>query len=131
TDLVPAAVLGVVVLAWVTGFDIIYACQDIEFDRTAKLHSIPAWLGVPGSLRLAAMCHLGTVLALAVLPLVYVPFGWIFLASILAVALLLAYEHAIVQPDDLTRVHIAFFHVNALISLGLLAAGILDLWLVS
>jgi 4-hydroxybenzoate polyprenyltransferase len=67
-DILPAVLLGAAVLAWVAGFDIIYACQDADFDRRAKLRSIPATLGVPGALRLAAGCHLLTVVLLAVLP---------------------------------------------------------------
>lgn len=125
-DLLPAVVLGGAVLLWVAGFDIIYACQDVEFDRGAGLHSVPARLGVAGSLRLAAVCHLGMVLLLAALPLVY-PLGWIYLTGIVAVAILLAYEHWLVRPDDLTRVNVAFFQVNAVVSIGLFLVASLDL----
>jgi 4-hydroxybenzoate polyprenyltransferase len=127
-DLLPSATLGLAVLSWVAGFDIIYACQDVEFDRQAKLRSIPARFGVPHALRLAAACHLVTILALAALPFVY-PFGMIFWLAVAAVAALLIYEHALIRPDDLTRVNVAFFNVNAVISLGLFAVGTLDLWL--
>ncbi|MGE0606259.1 MAG: UbiA-like polyprenyltransferase [Pirellulales bacterium] len=120
-------VLGGAVLLWVAGFDIIYACQDADVDRAAGLHSVPARLGVPGALRLAAICHAGTVLLLAALSWVY-PLGWIYRAGIAAVALLLLYEHRLVRPDDLTRVNVAFFQVNAVISLGLLVLGAVDLW---
>ncbi|MEM8864259.1 MAG: UbiA-like polyprenyltransferase [Planctomycetota bacterium] len=126
-DLLPAVVLGAAVMAWVAGFDILYACQDYEFDKTAKLHSIPTRLGISGALRLAAGCHATTVLLLALLPLVYPPFGVIYWIGVGAVALLLAYEHWLVRPDDLDRVNLAFFNVNAVISLGLLAVGTLDL----
>jgi len=128
-DLLPAALLAGAVLAWVAGFDILYSCQDVPFDREEGLHSVPARLGVPGALRLAAACHGVTVLLLALLPLVYPPLGWIFGLGVAGVAGLLVYEHALVRPDDLERVNVAFFHVNAVISLGLLAAGSLDLWL--
>lgn len=127
TDLLPAAVLGLAVLTWVAGFDVIYACQDVDFDRQARLHSIPVRFGVAGALRLAAGLHLATIAALAALPLVYPPFGWIYGAGVAAVAVLLVYEHALVRPDDLSRVNAAFFNVNAVISLGLLAVGIVDL----
>jgi 4-hydroxybenzoate polyprenyltransferase len=127
TDLLPAIVLGGAVLLWVAGFDIIYACQDIEFDVAAGLHSVPSRLGVARSLRLAAMCHLGMVVLLAALPLVYPLLGWIYLAGIAAVALLLIYEHRLVRPDDLTRVNEAFFQVNAVVSIGLFLLGSLDL----
>jgi 4-hydroxybenzoate polyprenyltransferase len=128
-DLLPAVVLGAMVLTWVTGFDIIYACQDYEFDRQRKLHSIPATLGIARSLRLAALCHAATVALLAILPLAYPHFGVLYWMATLAVAGLLIYEHALVRPDDLDRVNIAFFNVNAVISLGLFAVGTLDLWL--
>jgi len=128
-DILPAVILGGAVLGWVAGFDIIYACQDVEFDRQAKLKSIPAMLGVAGALRLAAVCHLATVLLLAALPLVcrQVPLGWVYGAGVAAIAILLLYEHAIVRPNDLTRVNVAFFNINAIISIGLLVVGAIDL----
>jgi len=132
-DLLPALVLGGAVAAWVAGFDIIYAiiyaCQDFEFDREAKLQSVPTRLGIAGALRLAAGCHAVTVVLLAVVPLVYPPFGALYWAAVAAVGGLLLYEHALVRPDDLDRVNAAFFHVNGVISLGLFATGTLDLWL--
>jgi 4-hydroxybenzoate polyprenyltransferase len=127
-DLLPAVVLGAAVMLWVAGFDIIYACQDVDFDRSAGLHSVPAALGVAGALRLAAVCHLGMVVLLAALPWIYPELGWIYGLGIAAVAALLLYEHYLVRPDDLTRVNVAFFQVNAVVSLGLLAIGSLDLW---
>ncbi len=124
----PPIVLGAAVMLWVAGFDIIYACQDVEVDSQLGLHSLPAWLGVPGALRLAAACHLGMIVALGALPLVYPQLGWIYLAGIAGVALLLIYEHRLVRPDDLTRVNLAFFQVNAVVSIGLLLVGALDLY---
>lgn len=126
-DLLPAAVLGAAVMAWVGGFDILYACQDYEYDKSVGLHSLPARLGVRGALRLAAASHAVAVLLLAALPLVYPPFGWIYGVGVAAVAALLVYEHALVRPDDLDRVNLAFFHVNAVISVGLLVVGAADL----
>jgi 4-hydroxybenzoate polyprenyltransferase len=128
-DLLPAAVLGGAVMAWVAGFDIIYACQDFAHDRREGLHSVPVLLGVAGALRLAAACHFATIVLLACLPLVYPPLGAIWWAGVAAVAGLLAYEHALVRPDDLARVNTAFFNVNAVISLGVLVVGGLDLCL--
>jgi 4-hydroxybenzoate polyprenyltransferase len=128
-DLLPAVVLGGAVLAWVAGFDIIYACQDHDADTQAKLHSVPVWLGISGALRLAAACHLATIACLAALPIVYPSFGWIYWAGVAVVAVLLVFEHSVVRPDDLSRVNLAFFRVNAVISLGLFAVGTLDLWL--
>lgn len=129
TDLLPALVLGAAVLTWVTGFDIIYACQDYEFDRQEELRSIPTKLGIAGALRFAAGCHLLTICLLGLLPLVYPYFGLLYWIAIVVVALLLIYEHALVRPDDLDRVNTAFFKVNAVISLGLFAVGTLDLML--
>ena len=126
-DLLPAVFLGAAVLTWVAGFDIIYACQDFDADRAAKLHSIPVRLGISSALRMATVCHLLTIVALTCLPLVYPNFGWIYWAGVAAVAALLVYEHLLVRPDDLSRVNAAFFNVNAIISLGLFAVGSLDL----
>ena len=128
-DLLPAVILGGAVLTWVAGFDMIYACQDVDFDRQAKLKSIPTTLGVAGALRLAAVCHLVTILLLARSPIAcrQVPLGWIYGTGVAAIAVLLFYEHLIVRPNDLTRVNIAFFHINAIISLGLLVVGAIDL----
>lgn len=127
SDLLPALVLGGAVLTWVAGFDILYACQDYEFDREAKLHSVPVWLGVAGALRLAAASHALTVLFLAALPVVYPPLGGLYYLGIALVAGLLFYEHWLVKPSDLDRVNIAFFNVNAVISLGLLLMTCIDL----
>jgi 4-hydroxybenzoate polyprenyltransferase len=120
-------VLGAAVLLWVAGFDIIYACQDLDFDRQMRLRSIPARFGLARALRLAGLCHLAMVVLLLLLPLVYHGFGLIYLAGVVAIGLLLAYEHWLVRPDDLNRVNRAFFHVNAVVSVGLLVVGVLDL----
>lgn len=126
-DLLAPVVLGAAVMLWVTGFDVIYACQDFDFDRQAGLRSIPAWLGIPGSLKFSAACHLLMVVLLFALPWVYPGLGAIYLAGIVCVAALLLYEHWLVRPDDLTRVNLAFFHVNSVISVGLFVVGVADL----
>jgi 4-hydroxybenzoate polyprenyltransferase len=123
----PPVILGLAVLFWVAGFDILYACQDAEFDRKAGLRSVPARLGVPASLRVAMLCHAAMVLTLVVLWR-EAGLGTVFLAGVIIVALLLAYEHWLVRPNDLTRVNVAFFHVNTVISVGLLGGLLLDLW---
>ncbi|HMO84720.1 MAG TPA: UbiA-like polyprenyltransferase [Lacipirellulaceae bacterium] len=128
-DLLPAIVLGAAVWAWVAGFDVIYACQDLDADRAAGLHSVPVRLGIANALRLAAVCHLATIGCLAALPLTFPPLGALWWIGVAGVAALLVYEHALVRPDDLARVNTAFFHVNAVISLGLLAVGTVDLWI--
>jgi len=114
-------VLGLAVLAWVAGFDTIYACQDVAFDREAGLHSLPARLGVARALQVARALHL---LAVMLLALVYrlAPLHPIYLAGVAGVAALLAYEHSLVSADDLSRVDAAFFAVNGWISVGYLGA---------
>lgn len=124
----PPIVLAGAVMLWVAGFDMIYSCQDFEFDVSMRLHSIPSRLGIAGALRLAALCHLGMVGLLAVLPWVYPQFGVIYLTGVAAIAVLLVYEHWLVRPDDLNRVNQAFFHVNAVVSVGLLVVGVVDLF---
>ena len=124
----PPVLLAMAVLLWVAGFDIIYACQDVEFDRRTGLRSIPGALGISGALRIAAACHALMIVPLAVLGFDY-PLGLIYFIGLAAVAALLVYEHALVRPDDLTRVNIAFFQVNIAISLGLLAVAVLDLFI--
>jgi 4-hydroxybenzoate polyprenyltransferase len=120
-------VLGAAVMLWVAGFDIIYACQDFEFDVKMRLRSVPARYGIARALRIAALCHLAMLVLLFLLPLVYDGFGRIYLAGVTAIALLLGYEHWLVRPDDLSRVNRAFFHVNAVVSVGLLVVGVIDL----
>jgi 4-hydroxybenzoate polyprenyltransferase len=127
-DLLPVIVLGGAVKMWVAGFDIIYACQDVEFDRAQNLHSIPARWGVKRALDMAATCHLLMVVLLLALPLVYPLIGWLWWVGVAAIAALLAYEHRLVTPDDLARVNTAFFNVNAVVSVGLLIVGAAAMW---
>jgi len=126
-DLLPAIALGLAVFFWVAGFDIIYACQDAEFDREAKLKSVPSTFGVPGALRIAAGSHLLCLLAFASLPWVTPPLGMVYWVGLAMVAALLIYEHALVRPNDLSKVNLAFFHVNTTIGLGVLAFTSIDL----
>lgn len=124
--------LGLAVFFWVAGFDIIYACQDADFDRKAKLHSVPAKLGVGPALRVALVCHLAMLAALVGLYfLAHPPLGTIYLVGVGLTAALLAYEHSLVRADDLARVNQAFFHVNVVISLGLLAILLVEIALAS
>ena len=123
----PPVLLGLGVLCWVGGFDIIYACQDYAFDRGSGLRSIPARFGIRGALAMAAASHAAMIAAMIGVGFVYPPFGTIYGVGLGLVASLLLFEHAWVRPDDLQRVNQAFFHVNVGISLGLLAIGVLDL----
>jgi len=119
--------LSTVIFFWVGGFDILYSCQDAEFDREQRLNSIPSRWGVPRALRLAMVSHLLTIAALFLL-WHFAELGLVFLTGVIAVAMLLIYEHSLVRPTDLSRVNLAFFHVNAVISLGLFLVGLADLW---
>jgi 4-hydroxybenzoate polyprenyltransferase len=127
-DLATPIVLGLAVMFWVAGFDILYACQDVEFDRKANLRSVPAALGVAGSLRLALLCHIVMMILLVALFFVAQPYlGMIYLVGVGVAALLVGYEHSLVRPDDLSRVNKAFFQVNAVISVGLFLVVLLQL----
>lgn len=122
------AMLGAVIFFWVGGFDILYACQDADSDRQAKLNSIPAAFGIPTALRIAFISHMLTIVMLLLLWQT-AALGPLFLTGIVLIGLLLLYEHRLVRPDDLTRVNIAFFNVNAIISFGILLLGCLDIWI--
>jgi 4-hydroxybenzoate polyprenyltransferase len=128
-DILPAALLGAAVTAWVAGFDIIYACQDAAFDAARGLRSIPARLGVRRALGLSRWLHALTLVLLACLPWVVPELGAIYWTALVAIVALLVWEHALVRPDDLSRVNDAFFTANAVIGLVLLAAIAADLWL--
>ncbi|MGH9394849.1 MAG: UbiA-like polyprenyltransferase [Terriglobales bacterium] len=111
--------VGAVTL-WVAGFDLLYACQDVAFDRSrADLHSLPKRLGVAGALRAAQLCHV-VMLALLAWLLLASHLGGLAWAGLGAVAGLLVYEHALLAPDDLSRMNAAFFAVNGYIGLVLL-----------
>lgn len=114
----PAVVLGSVVLFWVAGFDILYALQDLDFDRSAGLHSIPVLLGVNGSLWAARIFHLIMIVLLFVL-LILLNLGSIFLTGILATITMLAYEHWLLKDGDLTKLDAAFFNMNGYISVAI------------
>jgi 4-hydroxybenzoate polyprenyltransferase len=121
----PALILGGIVLFWVAGFDILYALQDLEFDRAAGLHSIPVALGVAGSLWAARLFHLVMPLLLLLLYRV-MPMGGFFLAGIAAVTAMLGYEHWLLKDGNLTRLDAAFFNMNGYISVAVLVFTALD-----
>ena len=100
---------------WVAGFDVLYACQDIEFDREAKLYSIPCFVGVKRALIIARLLHFTMFLFLLLLVLVF-GLGKIALLGIVIVALLLGYEHSLVRSDDLSKLNAAFFTMNGVIA---------------
>jgi 4-hydroxybenzoate polyprenyltransferase len=124
----PPVILGLAVLFWVGGFDTIYACQDVDFDRERGLHSLPARLGVDRSLAVARGMHVLSVLLLLLLFAV-APLHPLYLAGVLGVAALLAWEHSLVRADDLSRV-MAAFNLNGWVSLGYFACTAAAAWLV-
>jgi 4-hydroxybenzoate polyprenyltransferase len=120
--------LGAAVVLWVAGFDTIYACQDVDFDRREGLRSIPARLGVARALVLARALHAGAVLLLLALFWVAAPLHGVYLGGVAAVAILLARQHALVSPGDLRRVMEAF-DLNGWVGLGYLAFTAAAAWL--
>lgn len=120
-------VLALAVLLWVAGFDTLYAYQDVEFDRGEGLRSLPARVGVPRALGLARLMHVGTVLLLLLLFRV-VPLHPVYLAGVLGVAAILAWEHSLVRPTDLSQVMRAF-NLNGWVSLGYFAVTAVAAWL--
>jgi len=123
----PAYVLWLALTVWIAGFDLIYACQDVGVDRAQRLHSVPARFGIPAALGLARLCHVVTALALAALG-VMTGLGVIYWIGWLAIAALLAYEHSLVRPHDLSRLDMAFFNVNGYIAVLALGAVLGGLW---
>jgi 4-hydroxybenzoate polyprenyltransferase len=118
--------LGAAVLAWVAGFDVFYALQDLEFDRGHGIRSIPARFGVAGAIRAARILHLLMVLVLASLTWIFNLSVW-YLVGVGVIALVLLYEHRLVKPDDLSKLDKAFFDMNAVVSmlyLGSSAVGV-------
>jgi 4-hydroxybenzoate polyprenyltransferase len=116
----PAYVLWFALTVWIAGFDLIYACQDVDFDRAHGLHSFPARFGIAAALRAAQVCHALTAVAFAALGLM-LGLGIAFWLGWLAVVGLLIYEHSLVSPRDLSRLDVAFFNVNGYIAVIVLA----------
>lgn len=124
---VPLALM-LAVATWVAGFDVLYALQDEGFDRANGLHSIPARFGTTGAIVISAGLHVATLAALLATH-VLGGLGWIHAAGIAVIAVILAIEHAIVRPGDLSKLGRAFFDLNGWVSLGYLAATLLDMTL--
>jgi 4-hydroxybenzoate polyprenyltransferase len=128
SDLAPVLMLGTVVFLWVSGFDIIYACQDHEYDKGAGLFSIPAKLGIRNALRVAASCHaLMWMVAFSMsLLLPDLSLGWLYVVMLFVVGCLLVYEHSVVSENSLARIQLAFFQLNSVISVLFLVVGTID-----
>jgi 4-hydroxybenzoate polyprenyltransferase len=118
--------LTLAVTFWVGGFDVLYACQDYEFDRSTGLHSVPRYVGIPRALMIARLFHVIMLLSLVALIVVF-GLGKIAATGVLVVALLIAYEHSLVKADDLSKLNAAFFTMNGVISVVLFAFVAADL----
>lgn len=107
--------LSLLVMMWTAGFDVMYACQDFEFDRKTGLHSIPARFGIAGALLIARIFHVQAFLVLIALYF-FTGLGWLAFAGVVLTGALLIYQHLLVRPNDLSRLNAAFFTTNAFVS---------------
>ena len=121
-------VLAGAVALWVAGFDILYALQDIEFDRSEGLHSVPARFGNKGARALSALSHIGTAVGLMALPLLW-DLSWLYLSGVVFAAVLLAGEHLVVRGGTEKHVRIASYSINEIIPLVVLAFGAADIYI--
>jgi 4-hydroxybenzoate polyprenyltransferase len=122
----PAWLLMLAVTFWIGGFDLIYACQDVEHDQREGLYSWPSRYGIPSALFMAKVNHVLTVLVLIVLGLTY-PLGWPFWIGVIVAAGLLAYENSLVKPNDLSKMNQAFFQMNSYVAVSLFIGTFLAL----
>jgi 4-hydroxybenzoate polyprenyltransferase len=121
----PALVLGVAVLFWLLGFDVLYALQDVEFDRKTGLHSIPQRFGIRRSLWISRVSHAVTMAALFWLS-VELSLGWLYLTGVFIALCLIVYEHTLVKESDLSKLDLAFFNMNGYISVTVFLFTLLD-----
>jgi 4-hydroxybenzoate polyprenyltransferase len=125
----PAAlVLGLAVLFWLVGFDILYALQDLAFDRQAGLHSVPQRFGVRTALRISRAAHVAAMLLLVWIYYL-LPLGLLYLTGVAIAVILIIYEHSLVKEDDLSKLNIAFFNMNGYISVTIFLFTLLDVLL--
>jgi 4-hydroxybenzoate polyprenyltransferase len=124
----PISLLGLAVLFWAAGFDIIYACQDIDFDRKENLHSIPRYIGVKGSLYTARALHIGAFTLFAYTGAAF-GLGFIYFAGVTLTGLFMVYEHSLIKPHDLSKVDMAFFNLNAYISVTIFLFTAADIFI--
>lgn len=123
----PAVLLGLGVLFWVAGFDILYSCQDVSFDREHGLFSAPSRLGIPTALVLSLFSHVNTVLFFGLAGWVYGA-GWIYYFSWGLISVILLAEHMLIRKDDLSRITMAFFTLNGVVAIAFLFGALLDLF---
>jgi 4-hydroxybenzoate polyprenyltransferase len=120
--------LSIALLTNIAGFDILYACQDAEFDKNEQLFSIPSRLGIQKALLLSSLLHVVTFSCFVLMSVAF-DMGSVYLVAVVVIGVLLVIEHRLVKPDDLSHVHIAFFHINSILSVVLLSGILIDVWL--
>lgn len=120
-DDLPAWLLLAAVTLWIGGFDVVYACQDIAFDKEHGLYSIPARFGLERGLLVARISHIATLLVLITLG-IFSGLSWPYWLGLIVIAGLLVYEHSLISPTDLSRLNVAFFNINGYISITLFVA---------
>ncbi|MDQ0257481.1 4-hydroxybenzoate polyprenyltransferase [Evansella vedderi] len=120
--------LFLAVAFWTAGFDVIYATQDADYDRDVKLYSIPSYFGIPKALFFAKVFHIVSFIAMITLFFI-TPLGWVFLIGVFIAGAIMVYEHSLVSPNDLSKVNVAFFTMNGIISIVMLVFTIGDLLL--
>lgn len=122
------AVLSLALTTYIAGFDILYACQDIEFDRKEGLRSIPSRLGVPAALAVSSALHVISIASLAALYWM-LPMGPAYLLCLLLIGALFIVEHLLVRPSDLTRINVAFFNINSIISVMVFVSLVMGVYI--
>ena len=128
----PVLILSIALMTYIAGFDILYACQDIKFDKNEGLFSIPAHFGIKKALIIASIIHLTSFCFFFLIYIVF-DMNLLYFCAVVIIGLLLIIEHRLVKPDNLSNVNFAFFHVNSLISitlfLGVLADELVRRWM--
>lgn len=122
----PIALLGLAVGVWIAGFDVIYGCQDVEFDKKNGLHSVPVRFGLEGALRIAKVCHVFSIGCFAVVGQL-LEMQWVYYGGVILAAMVLIYQHTIVSAKDFKKVNQTYFMRNGLVSIALLVFTIISM----
>lgn len=121
-------ILAFAVLLWTAGFDIIYACQDLQHDIKTKLHSVPKMMGIKNSLILSSVLHFLVVIILFLF-MYFTHLKYVYFSGVVFVGIMLIYEHSLIKPHDLSKINLAFFTVNGIISMILMVVTIVDIFI--
>ena len=121
-------ILALAVLLWTAGFDIIYACQDLQHDIKTGLYSIPSKMGIKNSLRLSSVLHFLMIIALLIF-MYFAKLNFVYFGGVCFVGIMLIYEHSLIKPHDLSKISLAFFTVNGTISMILMAVTLVDIFI--